>query len=160
MGREWLDLSVLKIVRPDCVTMSDLGLRENISIAYVVFWPPQSLIKINCCCSTSVFYSTISRHLLHRWLHFDFAKKQLIYKGLQLQMLSNNTDLIFTIYLSFWWNSLSAFCGLIAIDSSFEPLYPKVFRGTQEVDLESIVCPPHPPKVRWCRFLATQKGRF
>ena len=33
-------------------------------------------------------------------------------------------------------------------NSYFEPLYPKVFRGTQEVDLESIVCPPHPTKVR------------
>ena len=107
-----------------------------------------SLTKINYCSSTSVFYSTISRHLLHRWLHFDFAKKQLIYKGLQLQMLSNNTDLIFTIYLSFWWNSSSAFCGLIAIDSSFEPLYPKVFRGTPKNDLVSTVWRPGPAKVR------------
>ena len=36
--------------------------------------------------------------------------------------------------------------------------YTPKFSG--EVELVSIVCPPHPPKVRWCRFLATQNGRF
>ena len=32
--------------------------------------------------------------------------------------------------------------------SSFEPLYPKLFRGTPEVDLVSTVWPPDLPKVR------------
>ena len=32
--------------------------------------------------------------------------------------------------------------------SSFEPLYPKLFRGTLEVDLVSTVWPPDLPKVR------------
>ena len=42
----------------------------------------------------------------------------------------------------------------------FEPLYPKVFGGTPKVELMSTVRPPCPLKVRWCRFLAAQKGRF
>ena len=36
----------------------------------------------------------------------------------------------------------------------------KVFKGTPKVFLVSTVLPPAPPKVRWCRFLAAQKGRF
>ena len=44
--------------------------------------------------------------------------------------------------------------------SLFEPLYPKFFRGSPEVNLESIVCPQGPPKVRCCRFLSAQKGDF
>merc|ERR1712163_40567 len=48
---------------------------------------------------------------------------------------------------------LPAYCGLNfdATDlpnSSFEPLYPKLFRGTPEVDLVSTVWPPDLPKVR------------
>jgi len=48
---------------------------------------------------------------------------------------------------------LPACCGLNfdATDlphSSFEPLYPKLFRGTPEVDLVSTVWPPDLPKVR------------
>ena len=48
---------------------------------------------------------------------------------------------------------LSACCGLNfdATDlpnSQFEPLYPKLFRGTPEVDLVSTVWPPDLPKVR------------
>ena len=47
----------------------------------------------------------------------------------------------------------SACCGLNfdATDlpnSSFEPLYPKLFRGNREVDLVSTVWPPDLPKVR------------
>ena len=36
----------------------------------------------------------------------------------------------------------------------FELLYPKVFRVTPKVDLESIACLPGPLKVRWCRILS------
>ena len=59
----------------------------------------------------------------------------------------------------------SACCGLNfdATDlphSSFEPLYPKFFRGNPEVDLVSTVWPPDLPKVRWCRFLAAKKRCF
>ena len=50
---------------------------------------------------------------------------------------------------------LAACCGLNfnstdLSHSLFEPLYPKFFRGSPEVDLESIVCPQGPPKVRCC----------
>ena len=60
---------------------------------------------------------------------------------------------------------LPACCGLNfdATDlpnSSFEPLYPKLFRGNPEVDLVSTVWPPDLPKVRWCRFLAAKKRCF
>ena len=49
---------------------------------------------------------------------------------------------------------LPACCGLNfdATDlpnSSFEPLYPKLFGATPEVDLVSTVWPPGPPKVRF-----------
>ena len=57
------------------------------------------------------------------------------------------------ICVSLWLQFLSACCRLNfnATDlphTQFEPLYPKVFRGPPKVDLESIVCPPGPPKVR------------
>ena len=60
---------------------------------------------------------------------------------------------------------LPACCGLNfdATDlphSSFEPLYPKLFRGTPEVDLVSTVWPPDLPKVRWCRYLSPRNGCF
>ena len=63
------------------------------------------------------------------------------------------------ICMSLWWKSSSACCGLNfdATDlpnSSFEPLYPKLFRGTPEVDLVSTVWPPDLPKVRWCRYFS------
>ena len=69
------------------------------------------------------------------------------------------------ICMSPWWKSSSACCGLNfdATDlpnSSFEPLYPKLFRGTPEVDLVSTVWPPDLPKVRWCQFLAAKKRCF
>ena len=43
--------------------------------------------------------------------------------------------------------------------SLFEPLYPKVFRGSPEVDLESTVLPPGPniPKVRDGNFVHLEK---
>ena len=44
--------------------------------------------------------------------------------------------------------------------SSFEPLYPKLFRGRPEVDLVSTVWPPDLPKVRWCRKTAAKKPFF
>ena len=44
--------------------------------------------------------------------------------------------------------------------SSFEPLYPKLFRGTPEVDLVSTVWPPDLPKVRCCRYLSPRNGCF
>ena len=64
-----------------------------------------------------------------------------------------------------WWKSSSACCGLNfdATDlpnSSFEPLYPKLFRGTPEVDLVSTVWPPDLPKVRWCPYLSPRNGCF
>ena len=60
---------------------------------------------------------------------------------------------------------LPACCGLNfdATDlpnSSFEPLYPKLFRGTPEVDLVSTVWPPDLPKVRWCRYFSPRNGCF
>ena len=61
--------------------------------------------------------------------------------------------------------SLPACCGLNfdATDlphSSFEPLYPKLFRGTPEVDLVSTVWPPDLPKVRLCRKNRRKKTLF
>ena len=60
---------------------------------------------------------------------------------------------------------LPACCGLNfdATDlpnSSFEPLYPKLFRGNPEVDLVSTVWPPDLPKVRWCPYSAAEKCCF
>ena len=69
------------------------------------------------------------------------------------------------ICVSPWWKSSSACCGLNfdATDlpnSSFEPLYPKLFRGNPEVDLVSTVWPPDLPKVRWCRYFSPRNGCF
>ena len=69
------------------------------------------------------------------------------------------------ICMSLWWKSSSACCGLNfdATDlpnSSFEPLYPKLFRGRPEVDLVSTVWPPDLPKVRWCRYFSPRNGCF
>ena len=69
------------------------------------------------------------------------------------------------IFMSLWKKKPSACCGLNfdATDlphSSFEPLYPKLFRGTPEVDLVSTVWPPDLPKVRWCRYLSPRNGCF
>ena len=44
--------------------------------------------------------------------------------------------------------------------SSFEPLYPKLFGATPEVDLVSTVWPPDLPKVRWCPYLTPRNGCF
>ena len=103
----------------------------------------------------SIFERFRYRHLLHRRLHFSFANKQLKsvngYSRRCCQIIHT-----FTICLSSWWNCSSACCGFIAIDkphSSFEPLYPKVFRGTSKVDAVANVRPPASPKVR-CWFLS------
>ena len=45
-------------------------------------------------------------------------------------------------------------------NSSFEPLYPKLFRGTPEVDLVPIVWHTAPPKVRIPRIHCRQKRLF
>merc|ERR1711873_183918 len=45
-------------------------------------------------------------------------------------------------------------------NSSFEPLYPKLFRGTPEVDLVPIVWHTAPPKVRIPRIHRRQKRLF
>ena len=60
---------------------------------------------------------------------------------------------------------LSAFCGLNfdATDlpnSYFELLYPKLFRGTPEVDLVSTVWPPDLPKLRWCPYLSAYSRSY
>ena len=61
---------------------------------------------------------------------------------------------------------LSACCGLNfdATDlpkfEQFEQLYPKLFRGTPEVDLVSTVWPPDLPKVRLCPYLSPRNGCF
>merc|ERR1711963_1145000 len=45
-------------------------------------------------------------------------------------------------------------------NSSFEPLYPKLFRGTTEVDLVPIVWHTAPPKVRIPRIHCRRKRLF
>ena len=52
------------------------------------------------------------------------------------------------------------FCAIDHPHSSFEPLYPKVFRGTTKVDLESTIWPQAPPKVRRGRFVCLKKAVF
>ena len=69
------------------------------------------------------------------------------------------------ICMSPWWKSSSACCGLNfdATDlpnSSFEPLYPKLFRGNPEVDLVSTVWPPDLPNVRRCWFFYKEMPLF
>ena len=74
----------------------------------------------------------------------------------------------FPFFHEFPWplaKNSSACCGLTfdatdLIHSSFEPLYPKVFRGTPWVDLVSIVWPPDLSKVRLCPYSAAEKCCF
>ena len=79
------------------------------------------------------------------------------YDVISCQKVAENTQIlkisIFHELLLLLAKKLPACCGLNfdatnLPNSSFEPLYPKLFRGNPEVDLVSTVWPPGPPKVR------------
>ena len=97
-------------------------------------------------CQQCIFYPICGHHFTHRThtnISFRFRPGGRRLKNFHFSRNSIATRVFF----------LPACCGLNfdATDlphSSFEPLYPKLFRGTPEVDLVSTVWPPDLPKVR------------
>ena len=109
-------------------------------------------------CQQCIFYPICGHHFTHRThtnISFRFRPGGRRLKNFHFSRNSIAARVFF----------LPACCGLNfdATDlphSSFEPLYPKLFRGTPEVDLVSTVWPPDLPKVRWCRYLSPRNGCF
>ena len=103
--------------------------------------PAATVCQQGICCP-------ICEHHFTRWTHPDISLPfRAVVRRLKNFHFSRNSIAARVFFLP-------ACCGLNfdATDlpnSLFEPLYPKLFRGTPEVDLVSTAWPPDLPKVRW-----------